>query len=73
MSDTEKKSNGFPVEGLTVQGFGGALGALWMMHRASNGDYYQAGQESIYGTIIAGVLYATYWLLKPRILKWRRG
>lgn len=71
--EPEKKSGGFPLEGLTVQGLGGALAAFWMLHQKANGHFYEAAYESALGTIITGSMYCLYWLLKPRILKWRKG
>lgn len=75
MSDEQevKKQSSSAVEGLTVQGFGGAIGVTWMLYQKSKGNFYEAGFESAIGTLITGLLYGAYWLFKPRINRWRNG
>jgi len=74
MTDEQKKPEGNKsiAEGLTVQGFGGAVGVLWVLHQKANGHFYEAGFELALGTVISGVLYALYYLFAPRIMRWRR-
>jgi hypothetical protein len=67
----EKPKQKFPVEGLTVQAFFGSCAAAWMIYERSKGNTFEAGLESIMGTIFTGFAYSLYWLFKPRIMKWR--
>lgn len=73
MNDEQLDKKSGAMEGLTVQGFGGAIGVAWMLYQKSKGRFYEAGFESAIGTLITGFLYGGYWLLKPRIMKWRKG
>lgn len=61
------------VEGVSAQGFGGALGTLWVLHQASNGHYYPAGMELALGTVFGTVCYILYKLFGPRIVRWAKS
>ena len=70
----EQKSTGKSVgEGLTAQGFGNAVAALYVLHQASNDHYFQAGYEIALGYILGGVCYGVWKLFGRRIMKWGRG
>lgn len=73
MSDEQKpQKTGSPLgEGLTLLGFSNSIGVLWVLHRKSLGHFYEAGYELALGGVIAGVLFALYYLLGPRISRWR--
>lgn len=47
--------------------------SLFFRWRAHKDSYWQAGDESLVANAVAGLIDSAYWLIKPRLLKWRNG
>lgn len=56
-----------------VHVFAAALVTIFFRWQASQKSFWQAGDESLIANGVGALIDMLYWLLKPRILKWRNG
>ena len=60
------------VEGVSAQGFGGALGTLYVLNQSAHGIHYPAGYELALGTVCGTISYVIYKLFAHRVIRWAR-
>lgn len=74
MTDEVQQTTGKDVVQMVgVHAISAALVTIFFRWQASKQSFWQAGDEALIANGTAAVIDILYWLLAPRILKWRNG
>jgi hypothetical protein len=73
MSEQQQSTGASVAEMTAIHAISASLVTIFFRVQASNDSYWQAGDESLIANGVGAVIDIIYWLVKPRILKWRNG
>lgn len=72
--EPNKEQTGASVaEGLAIHAIAAGLITIFFRWQKSKNSYWEAGDESLLANGLGACFDVLYWLLKPRIMRWRNG